>query len=57
MLRSMALYVIGAILLAIWIIGLALKVTFAAIHLALVVGLLLLIWGFVRSRMRGSATG
>jgi hypothetical protein len=51
----MILYVIGAILLAIWILGLALKVTFAAIHLALVLGLLLLIWGFARTRMRRGA--
>ncbi len=50
------LYVIGAILLAVWIAGLALKVTFAAIHLALVLGLALLVWGFVRARLhRGTA--
>jgi len=51
------LYVIGAILLAVWIAGLALKVTFAAIHLALVLGVLLLVWGLVRSRMHRGATG
>ncbi len=51
------LYVIGAILLALWIAGLVLKVTFAAIHLALIVGLALLVWGFVRSRMHRSAAG
>ncbi len=53
----MVLYVIGAILLAVWIIGLALKATFAAIHLALVLGVLLIIWGFLRTRTRGGATG
>ncbi len=53
----MILYVIGAILLAIWIVGLALKVTFGAIHLALVIGLLLLLWGFVRNRMQRGTAG
>lgn len=50
-----ALYVIGAILLAVWALGLALEVTFAAIHLALVVGLLLLAWGFLRKRLHRGA--
>ncbi len=54
---GMALYVIGAILLVVWIVGLALKITFGAIHLALVLGLLLLVWGFVRSRFQRGAAG
>ncbi len=50
------LYVIGAILLLFWLGALALKVTIGAIHIALVLGLALLVWGFVRSRMhRGTA--
>lgn len=53
----MILYVIGAILLAVWIAGLALKVTFGAIHLALVLGLLLVVWGFVRARMQRGTVG
>lgn len=47
------LWFIGAILLAVWIIGLALKVTTGLIHLALVAAIVLWIIGFFRGRTAG----
>jgi hypothetical protein len=44
------LYVLGIILLAAWIIGLAFKVTFAAFHLLLVLAIIAIIWAYMRGR-------
>ncbi len=44
------LYLIGIVLLAAWIIGLAFKVTFAAFHLLLVLAIAAIIWAYVRGR-------
>src|SRR3954462_5039762 len=44
------LAIIGLVLIALWIIGLAFKVTTGLIHIALVVGLLLVIFNFITGR-------
>jgi hypothetical protein len=44
------LWFFGALLIVVWIIGLAFKVTTAIIHLALIAGLILFILGFFRGR-------
>src|SRR5205823_3595423 len=44
------LAIIGLVLIALWIIGLAFKVTSGLIHIALVVGLLLVIFNFITGR-------
>jgi uncharacterized membrane protein len=44
------LAIIGLVLIALWIIGLAFKVTSGFIHIALVVGLLLVIFNFITGR-------
>jgi hypothetical protein len=49
------LYVIGAILLAVWLAGLALRITAGIIHLALVAAAILFILGFLR-RGRGHSS-
>ncbi len=49
------LFFIGSVFLAIWVIGLALKVTVGLIHLALVVAIVLFIVGFFRGRTGKSA--
>lgn len=51
------LYVIGVILLALWVIGVAVKATFAAIHLLLVLAVAAVVLGYLRSRARRRATG
>ena len=48
------LFALAAVMLAVWIIGLAFKVTFWMIHLALVVAVVLFIAGFLRDRMGGT---
>jgi hypothetical protein len=48
------LWLLAAVLFALWIAGLAFKVTSAVIHLALVAALILFVLGFVRGR--GGAT-
>ncbi len=50
------LYVIGVALLAIWLIGLAMKVTFAAFHLLVLLAVIALVWGFLRSRTSSRST-
>ncbi len=52
----MVLWIIAAVLLAFWILGLALKVTTGIIHLALVAALILFVLGFFRGRSRASPT-
>ncbi|HUI59807.1 MAG TPA: hypothetical protein VLX90_06275 [Steroidobacteraceae bacterium] len=45
------LQVVGIALIALWLmLWLAVKVTFAAIHLLVVLGLVLLVVGFVKAR-------
>lgn len=44
------LWFLGSLLIVIWIIGLAFKVTTGVIHVALIAGLLLFILGFFRGR-------
>lgn len=48
------LWVLGAVLLAVWIIGLAFKVTTGLIHVALVAALILFVIGFFRGRSTGA---
>ncbi len=49
------LWILGLILLAAWIVSLALKVTVGLIHLLLVAAVILFVIGFVRGR-RSAAT-
>ena len=49
------LFALGAVLLVIWLAGLALKVTIGAIHLLLVAAVVLFVIGFVR-RNTGRST-
>jgi Family of unknown function (DUF5670) len=44
------LAIIGLVLIALWIVGLALKVTAWFIHVALVIGILLIVFNFVTGR-------
>ncbi|GAC1344180.1 MAG: hypothetical protein NVS2B9_04820 [Myxococcales bacterium] len=44
------LWLLGALLVVFWIVGLAFKVTTGAIHLALIAALFLFVLGFFRSR-------
>jgi len=44
------LWFLGALLIVIWIIGLAFKVTTGIIHIALIAGLILFIIGFFKGR-------
>ena len=44
------LWFFGALLIVVWIIGLAFKVTTGIIHLAFIAGLILFILGFFRGR-------
>jgi hypothetical protein len=47
------LFLIGALLIAFWAIALAFKVTVGVIHVALVLGLILFVAGFFRSKVGG----
>ena len=49
------LWVIAAILLAFWILGLAFKVTTGLIHIALVAAVILFVLGFFRGRRTTTA--
>ena len=49
------LYLVGAVLLALWIAGIAFKVTAGIIHLALVAAFVFFVYGFLRRRT-GRAT-
>jgi len=44
------LAIVGVILIVLWLIGLAFKVTFWAIHLALIVGLVMIVLNFLTGR-------
>ena len=44
------LAIIGVILIVLWLIGLAFKVTFWAIHLGLIVGLVVIVLNFLVGR-------
>ncbi len=48
------LWVLGAIALLAWVVGLAAKVTVGAIHLLLVLAIVLFIVGFVQGRRGGA---
>jgi Family of unknown function (DUF5670) len=50
----MVLWIIAAVLLAFWILGLAFKVTTGIIHIALVAALILFVLGFFRGRSRAN---
>ncbi len=50
------LWIIAAVLFAVWIMGLAFKVTTGLIHVALVAALILFVMGFFRGRGRSSAS-
>ena len=50
----MVLWIIAAVLLAFWILGLALKVTTGLIHIALALAVILFILGFFRGRRSAS---
>jgi hypothetical protein len=49
------LFLLASILLLGWIVALAFKVTFAAIHVLVIVALALYLWGFLRGRTRAPA--
>ena len=44
------LWFLGALLIVVWVIGLAFKVTTGIIHIALIAGLILFVLGFFRGR-------
>ena len=44
------LFALGGLLLVIWLASLALKVTFGAIHLLVVLAVVLFVIGFIRGR-------
>ncbi|HET9596440.1 MAG TPA: lmo0937 family membrane protein [Anaeromyxobacteraceae bacterium] len=44
------LWILAAVLLAFWVLGLAFKVTTGLIHIALVAALILFVLGFFRGR-------
>lgn len=48
------LFILAAILFALWVLGLALKVTTGLIHVALVAAVILFILGFFRGRSTAS---
>ena len=50
----MVIWIIAAVLLAFWILGLAFKVTTGLIHIALIAALILFVLGFFRGRSRAS---
>ncbi len=49
------IWILATLLLALWIIALALKVTTGIIHVALVAALILYVIGFFRGRSRATA--
>ncbi len=49
------LWILAAVLLAFWVLGLAFKVTTGLIHIALVVALILFVLGFFRGRRSTTA--
>ncbi len=51
----MVLWIIAAIVLAFWILGLAFKVTTGLIHILLVAAIILFILGFFRGRRSSTA--
>ncbi len=51
----MVLWILAAILVAFWVLGLALKVTTGLIHLALIAALILFVLGFFRGRHSATA--
>jgi hypothetical protein len=50
------LWFLGALLIVIWVVGLAFKVTTAMIHVALIAGLILFVLGFFRGRETAGPT-
>ncbi len=46
------LWIIAAVLLAFWIVGLALKLLAGAIHIALVLAVILFVWGWIQHARR-----
>lgn len=50
----MVLWILAALLLAFWVLGLAFKVTTGIIHIALVAAVVLFVLGFFRGRARTS---
>lgn len=50
------LYLIGAVLLAVWILGLAFKVTTGLIHVALIAALLVFAFSFFSGRRAGRSS-
>ena len=51
----MVLWILAAVLVAFWVMGLALKITTGLIHIALVAALILFVLGFFRGRSSASA--
>lgn len=49
------LWFLGSLLIVIWIVGLAFKVTTGIIHVALIAGLILFVLGFFRGRRTTAA--
>ncbi len=49
------LWILAAVLLAFWVLGLALKVTTGLIHLALIAAVILFVVGFFRGRRSASS--
>jgi hypothetical protein len=49
------LWLLGAVLLAFWLLGLAFKITTALIHVALVAALIVFAFSFLTGRRRGTA--
>ena len=50
----MVLWILAAVLLAFWVLGLARKVTTGLIHIALIAALILFVLGFFRGRRSAS---
>lgn len=50
------LWILASVLLLVWIVALALKVTVAAIHLLLIAALAIYVWSFIRTRTHGGTT-
>jgi hypothetical protein len=49
------LWFIGALLIVVWVIGLAFKVTTGIIHIALIAGLILFVLGFFKGKQTPTA--
>lgn len=49
------LWIIGAVLFAVWVLSLVFKVASGLVHIALLAALVFFVWGFVRGRTATSS--